>query len=166
MSLGLIYPPSAFCKREELVELAKVLKKYDALLTVHMRNEGPRIFQAVDEMLDITRRSGVHLQISHLKLMGLSLIHILYWKKATSAACWASFLFSTVVMLSNIFVGSRFPALLQSPINAGAFCMLAGLVIVPVVSLFTRKPDPVLVEDAFSCYNKPVIVAQRAALGD
>ena len=62
--------PSAFCKREELVELAKVLKKYDALLTVHMRNEGPRIFQAVDEMLDITRRSGVHLQISHLKLMG------------------------------------------------------------------------------------------------
>ena len=70
MSLGLIYPPSAFCKREELVELAKVLKKYDALLTVHMRNEGPRIFQAVDEMIDITRRSGVHLQISHLKLMG------------------------------------------------------------------------------------------------
>ena len=90
----------------------------------------------------------------------------LYWKKATSAACWASFLFSTVVMLANIFVGSRFPALLQSPINAGAFCMLAGLVIVPVVSLFTRKPDPVLVEDAFSCYNKPVIVAQREALGD
>ena len=90
----------------------------------------------------------------------------LYWKKATSAACWASFLFSTVVMLSNIFVGSRFPVLLQSPINAGAFCMLAGLVIVPVVSLFTRKPDPVLVEDTFSCYNKPVIVAQREALGD
>ncbi len=70
MSLGLIYPPSAFCQSEELVELAKVLKKYDAILTVHMRNEGPRVFQAVDEMIDITRRSGVHLQISHLKLMG------------------------------------------------------------------------------------------------
>lgn len=70
MSLGLIYPPSAFCKREELVELAKVLKKYDAILAVHMRNEGPRVFQAVEEMIDITRRSGVHLQISHLKLMG------------------------------------------------------------------------------------------------
>lgn len=70
MSLGLIYPPSAFCKQEELVELAKVLKKHDALLTVHMRNEGPRIFQAVDEMLEVTRQSKVHLQISHLKLMG------------------------------------------------------------------------------------------------
>lgn len=70
MSLGLIYPPSAFCQSWELVELAKVLKKYDAMLTVHMRNEGPRIFQAVDEMIEITRQSGVHLHISHLKLMG------------------------------------------------------------------------------------------------
>ena len=70
MSLGLIYPPSAFSAKEELVELAKVLKKHDALLTVHMRSEGPKIFEAVDEMLDITRQSGVHLEISHLKLMG------------------------------------------------------------------------------------------------
>ena len=70
MSLGLIYPPSAFGKGEELVELAKVLQAHGALLTVHMRNEGPRIFQAVDEMLDVARRSGVHLQLSHLKLMG------------------------------------------------------------------------------------------------
>ena len=70
MSLGLIYPPSSFSKREELVELSKVLAEHDALLTVHMRNEGPRIFEAVDEMIDITRKSGVHLEISHLKLMG------------------------------------------------------------------------------------------------
>ena len=90
----------------------------------------------------------------------------LYWKKATKAACWASFLFSTVVMVTNIFVRASFPALLQSPINAGAFCMLAGLVIVPVVSLFTRKPDQDLVEDAFSCYDRKVLVSQKEALGD
>ena len=70
MSLGLIYPPSAFSAREELVELAKVIAKYDGILSVHMRNEGPRIFEAVEEMIDIARRSGVHVQISHLKLMG------------------------------------------------------------------------------------------------
>ena len=64
----------------------------------------------------------------------------LYWKGATRAACWASFLFSTLVMLANIFWRQRFPALLQSPINAGAFCMIAGLVIVPAVSLFTKAP--------------------------
>lgn len=70
MSLGLIYPPSAFSERAELTELAKVVKQHDALLAVHMRNEGPRIFEAVDEMLGIAEESGVHLQISHLKLMG------------------------------------------------------------------------------------------------
>ena len=69
-------------------------------------------------------------------------------------------------MLANIFVGDHFPALLQSPINAGAFCMVAGLVIVPAVSLFTRKPDRVLVDEAFACYDKKVLVPQREALGD
>ena len=70
MSLGLIYPPSAFSAREELVELAKVIAKYDGILAVHMRNEGPKLFEAVDEMIDIAEKSGVHIEISHLKLMG------------------------------------------------------------------------------------------------
>jgi len=70
LSLGLIYPPSAFSATEELVELAKVVAQYGGILSVHMRNEGPRVFEAVDEVLEIARRSGVHLQISHLKLQG------------------------------------------------------------------------------------------------
>lgn len=70
MSLGLIYPPSAFCKTWELVELAKVVAKYDGILAVHMRNEGPRLFEAVEEMIGIARQSGVHVHISHLKIMG------------------------------------------------------------------------------------------------
>ena len=90
----------------------------------------------------------------------------LYWKRTTKAACVVSFLFSTVVMLANIFFGSRFPALLQSPINAGAFCMLAGLVIVPVVSLFTRPPAPEQVEQIFSCYDRKVVVSVRESIGD
>ena len=70
MSLGLIYPPSSFSQQEELIALAKVLRRHDAILAVHMRNEGPGVFQAVDEMLGVARLSGVRLQISHLKLMG------------------------------------------------------------------------------------------------
>jgi SSS family solute:Na+ symporter len=89
----------------------------------------------------------------------------LYWKGTTKIACWVSFLFSTIVMVANIFVRSSFPTLLQSPINAGAFCMLAGLVIVPVVSLLTPKPDKKLVDDAFACYETKVTVTQREALG-
>ena len=70
MSLGLIYPPSAFSQAWELERLARVIRKYDGILAVHMRNEGPRVFAAVEEMLSIARNTGVHLHISHLKLMG------------------------------------------------------------------------------------------------
>ena len=93
-------------------------------------------------------------------------LYSLYWKKATRGACWVCFLFSTIFMLANIFVGDHFPTLLQSPINAGAFCMLSGLVIVPVVSLLTPKPDKNLVDAAFSCYDRKVLVRQRQALGE
>ena len=50
-------------------------------------------------------------------------------------------------------------------VNCGAIAMLAGLVIVPVVSLFTPKPDRKLVENAFACYEKKTEVAQKTALG-
>ncbi len=90
----------------------------------------------------------------------------LYWKGASRIAVWCSFIFSTVVMLANMFVRGSFPVLLQSPINAGAFCMIAGLIIVPVVSIFTPKPNRQVVDDAFSCYDEKVLVPQSAALGE
>ena len=44
--------------------------------------------------------------------------------------------------------------------------MIAGLILVPLVSLFTKKPDPKVVEEAFECYNEKVLVPQKEALGD
>lgn len=90
----------------------------------------------------------------------------LYWKRTTKAACWVSFIFSTVVMLANIFFRSAFPAFLQSPINAGAFCMLAGLVIVPLVSVVTKAPGQEELEKIFSCYEKKVTVSVTDSIGD
>ena len=90
----------------------------------------------------------------------------LYWKRTTAASAWASFIFSTVVMLANIFWKDAFPALLRSPINAGAFCMFAGLVIVPVVSLFTKPPKREHIKQVFSCYDKKVVVPVTDAFGD
>lgn len=90
----------------------------------------------------------------------------LYWKRTTKAACWVSFIFSTVVMIANIFVRGSFPTLLQSPINAGAFCMIAGLVIVPIVSLLTPRPDSGLVDHCFACFEKKVVVTARESLGE
>ncbi|MBQ6557819.1 MAG: sodium:solute symporter, partial [Clostridia bacterium] len=90
----------------------------------------------------------------------------LYWKKTTKAACWVSFIFSSVVMILNMLIRSSFPTILQSPINAGAFCMIAGLILVPVVSLVTPKPDKNIVEGSFACYNEKVLVSQKEALAD
>ena len=90
----------------------------------------------------------------------------LYWKKATRASVWCSFIFSTVVMLANIVAKPIFPAMLQSPINAGAFCMIAGLIIVPVVSLITPKMDKAYVDQVFSCYDRTVTVHVTDSIGD
>lgn len=94
----------------------------------------------------------------------------LYWKRTSRIACWINILFScafmTVDMLSNLGVLHVNLGLLQSPINAGAFCMLLGLVLVPLLSLITPKPDRAIVENAFSCYEKKVLVRQTSALED
>lgn len=90
----------------------------------------------------------------------------LYWKRTTKAACWVSFIFGVGLMVLNMVVPSYFPTFLQSPINAGAFAMIMGLIIVPAVSLITPKPDKKLVDSAFACYEKMVEVEQKKTLGD
>lgn len=89
----------------------------------------------------------------------------LYWKRTSTAACWVCFVFGCGLMIANMLFRSAFPVLLQSPINCGAFAMIAGLILVPIVSLFTPAPDKALVEDTFACYNKDTIVPQKTALG-
>ena len=88
----------------------------------------------------------------------------LYWKRTTAAACWVSFLFSSVVMVLNIFLRDYFPTLLQSPINCGAFCMIAGLVIVPVVSLLTKAPKKEYVDGIFESYHRKITVNASTSL--
>ena len=90
----------------------------------------------------------------------------LYMKKATKAGAWCCMIFGAGIMLANMFVKSAFPSWLQSPINCGAFAMLAGLVIVPIVSLFTPKPRQELVDYAFEAYERKVVVTVRDSLGD
>lgn len=91
-------------------------------------------------------------------------MYSLYSKKVTTAACWVCFLFCSVLMSANMIIRPMFPAILQSPINAGAFAMLAGLVIVPIISAITPKPDKKLVDDAFTCYDKKITVPLSTSL--
>ncbi len=90
----------------------------------------------------------------------------LYWKKTTASAAWASFLFGSGFMTCNMLFRSHFPVLLQSPINAGAFAMVAGLILVPVVSLITPKLETAFVDAAFSCYERKTEVAVKNDLGE
>lgn len=94
------------------------------------------------------------------------LLYGLYWKRTTKAGCWACMIFATVFMVVDILAPQVLPALLQSPINAGAFTMLAGLVIVPVVSLLTPRPQETLIDDCFGCYDENITVPRKYALSD
>jgi len=92
-------------------------------------------------------------------------MYSLYSKKITTFSCWICFLFATFLMTANMLARPIFPEILQSPINAGAFAMIAGLIIVPIVSAITPKPDKNLVDNAFACYDKETTVPQSVALG-
>jgi len=72
MGLGssLIYPPAFFASTEELIELAKVVGEYDGMYISHMRSEGNRIEQSIEELITIAREGGVAAEIYHLKMAG------------------------------------------------------------------------------------------------
>jgi len=89
----------------------------------------------------------------------------LYWKRTSKPAVWCCFIFAAVFMIANIFFRPSFPPLLRSPINAGAFTMLAGLVIVPVVSVLSPRLSASLVDRCFSCYEETVSVKAAHSLG-
>ena len=70
LSFGLIYLPGMYADTEELVELAREAARFQAPVAVHVRNEADGLLDAVREMIDVARRSGAPLHLSHLKLIG------------------------------------------------------------------------------------------------
>ncbi len=72
---SLIYAPAFYADTEELIALCKVAARYDGLYTTHMRSEGNRLLEGVDEVLRIARESGVRAEIYHLKASGQSNWH-------------------------------------------------------------------------------------------
>lgn len=85
----------------------------------------------------------------------------LYWKGVTRAAVWASFASGVLITVVNMFPATKF---IQSPINAGACAMIAGLVIVPVVSFITPRMEQGEIDFVFDCFKEKHMVEQRYAL--
>ncbi|MBO4750894.1 MAG: sodium:solute symporter [Lachnospiraceae bacterium] len=79
----------------------------------------------------------------------------MYWKGVTKIAVLVNFIFGAGLLTANMLFRSSFPTVLQSPINCGAFAMLAGLIIVPVVSLITPKFPKEQADAAFACFKRP-----------
>jgi N-acyl-D-amino-acid deacylase len=67
LSFGLIYLPGTYAETDELAALAEEAAAFGAPLVPHMRNEGSELLRATAEMIDVARRSGAPLSISHLK---------------------------------------------------------------------------------------------------
>ena len=83
----------------------------------------------------------------------------LYWKRVSKAAVWASFAAGVGITVSNMFIGY-----IASPINAGAIAMIAGLIIVPIVSALSPKPDIGKVDQIFECYDEKVVITKKRSL--
>lgn len=69
-STGLIYRPGRWSDTDEVIDLATVAAAHGGLYATHMRNEGDRLLDAVEEAIDIGRRSGCPVHISHHKAAG------------------------------------------------------------------------------------------------
>lgn len=83
----------------------------------------------------------------------------LYWKGVTKAGVWASYICGVGITVANMFF-----KFIESPINAGALAMVAGLIMTPLVSLMTPKLDKKMVDGVFTCYDKPVHVSEKEYL--
>src|SRR5215813_5972206 len=70
LSTGLIYPPCCFADTAELVELCKTVAQMGGIFVAHMRSESDYLEDAVLEMIEIGKQSGVRVHISHFKVAG------------------------------------------------------------------------------------------------
>jgi N-acyl-D-amino-acid deacylase len=70
LSSALIYPPGAYAKTDELIELAKVAAQYGGFYMTHMRNESSKVIDSIRETLEIGEKAGIPVHIYHLKAAG------------------------------------------------------------------------------------------------
>src|SRR6202162_6343671 len=67
---SLIYPPAFYAKTDELIELCKVAAQYKGKYISHMRSEGNQLFEALDELIRISREANIPAEVYHIKAAG------------------------------------------------------------------------------------------------
>ena len=170
ITLDLIAPAA----KRELPERRKMLVMRGFIAFFIVISAVIAIVQAKSSVMFIAQLMGV----SWGALAGAFLAPFLYglfWKRTTRAACWVSFATGvglSVLQLVKSMTGFSFGAaflddvLFKTSIHSGSFAMLLGLVLVPLVSLFTRRMDAQQVERMFACYQETIPVPVTEALGE
>lgn len=75
MSTGFVYAPGTYADMEEIVELCRIVSAYGGVYATHMRDEGDHVLQSVEESIEVARRTGVRVLISHHKVTGTANAH-------------------------------------------------------------------------------------------
>ncbi|MGI6344569.1 MAG: N-acyl-D-amino-acid deacylase family protein [Bacillota bacterium] len=70
ISSGLIYPPSSYADTQELIAISRTVAEYGGIYATHMRSEGARLLESVEEAITIGEQAGLPVHISHHKAMG------------------------------------------------------------------------------------------------
>ena len=98
----------------------------------------------------------------------------LYWKRTTKAGVVASFITGVGIELVQLYIslsGNNFTTpflkyIFTSSVRSGAIAMIIGFIVVPIVSLLTKAPDRVRVEEIFANYENKVTVTKKENLGE
>ena len=136
---SLIYPPAFFAKTTELVELCKEAAKYGGSYISHMRSEGNKLHEAVEELITIAKDANIHAEIYHLKAAGKD-----NWTKMDSVIrrverARAEGLNITADMYTYIAGGTGLTATMPPTLQDGGFGKLRERLQDPVVRLQTIK---------------------------
>lgn len=139
LSTALIYPPDTYASTAELIELAKTASTHGGMFTAHIRNEGSRIEEAIEELISIARGARIPAEIYHLKLAGKD-----NWAKLDAVvrrieAARAEGLAITADMYTYTAGATGFDAAMPKWVQAGGFDAWAARLADPEVRARVKK---------------------------
>ena len=136
---SLIYPPAFFAKTNELTELCKVASQYGGMYISHMRSEGNKLHEAVEELITIAKDANIHAEIYHLKAAGKD-----NWTKLDSVIrrverARAEGLNVTADMYNYIAGGTGLTATMPPTLQDGGFGKLRERLQDPAIRIRTKN---------------------------
>ena len=172
LTLDVVKP--AICKKKKIDEKKSILIM--RLFIV--------FFIAVSAIIAILKDSVWKDSVFIAQMMGVSwgalagaflapFLYGLYWKKTTKAAVVASFIFGTGLEIVQLCIsvgwitvdGGVLGFVFRNSLYSGVFAMVGGLILVPVISLFTQKTLPRNINAKFECYNAEIVTKIKDSLG-